>query len=608
MKFKMLVLTILTATAINTMEEPPESVTTLEHLPKEIHAQIILNLVAGNTAQDAINNILNFTKVNKTFAPFLNDEYTNKLLIQKLAGKYFNNNVIKAAQELNTAGARLWLASYLAQGKQQKQEAVSPLFAALNAKDNKSVINLINAGLDVDTRDKKLSKTPLMVAAHNGDLVLMDFLISKGAAIDSSDKHGLTPLFYAIRNGKIEAVKLLLDKGALIEATNNVGSNSLKWAIHKKQPAIAKLLIDKNADIASSDKKGTTALMEAAQHNLPEIAQLLISKGADVNAVGKDGFSALIDAAFEKSPEIVALLLQAGANPLQITQQGFTTLFAGAEDPETLKLLLNTPARTLINNQNNLGFTALMSAAIAGNLESVKLLLQAGADPNIKDAVQSTALSYAFSAHSFEAAPIIKALLEAGADPNLESGFDSILLSAIRALYENPQEDNIEPALAIIKDLLAHNANPNFQSSAGNATPLILAAWTPLPINTIIETLIQAGANINEPILNGTTPLMASVPSNDLSIPAQGHIENLRTFLNHSDQLNLDAQDTVGYTALTTAISLNNREAVQELLEAGANPTLATQIGTPLQLAVGKNEIIDLLNKYIRQAETLKEK
>lgn len=352
-----------------------------EHMAPEIHQQILLNLVEGHTAQEAIQNILAFTRINKAFASFLNDEHTNKLLIQKLAEKYFNNNQIKAAQALNTTGARKWFADYLAQGKQQKQEVLSPLFAALTAKDNKAVVNLINAGLDANTRDKKLAKTPLMVAAHNGDLVLMDFLISKGAAVDSSDKQGNTPLLYAIRNNKINAVQFLLDKGALIDAQNSAGFTPLMWAIHRRQPEIAKLLLDKNANITLTDNQGVTALMESAAHNLPEIGRLLIAKGADVNTVDSQEYSALLDAA-GTAPELLPALLRAGANPLQITTDGLNILMIGAANPEVLRLLLSTPARTLLDVTDNLGWRALTYAIINGNPEAVKVLLQAGANPN----------------------------------------------------------------------------------------------------------------------------------------------------------------------------------------------------------------------------------
>lgn len=597
MKFKMLVLLLASTLTIVAMEEYEEKAP-LEHLPTEIHAQILLNVLEGDTAKDAIKNILNFTKINKTFAPFLNDELINKLLIQKLAEKYYNNNQLKAAQELNTGGARLWIASYLAESKQQKQAAIAPLFAALNAKDNKAVINLINAGMDANTRDKKLAKTPLMVAAHNGDLVLMDFLVAKGAAIDSSDKQGLTPLMYAIRNGKINAVQFLLDKGALIDAKNNDGFTPLMWAIHRKQPEIAKLLLHKNADISLTDNQGVTALMESATHNLPEIAQLLISKGVDVNVVSKDGFSALIDAAFEKSPAMVSLLLKAGANPSQVSQQGITALFAAAQDPETIRILLNTPARNLIDNPTNLGFTALMSAASAGNLESTKLLLQAGANQDIQDNIQYTALSYALS-HSLETSiPIIKLLLAAHANPNVNYGADSIVLSIIRKLYDTKEAGDVEQAAQIIKDLLAHKANPNYQNlQDGGSTPILLAAWTPLPTNGIIEALIDAGADINQPNIMGITPLIAAIPNNNPNTPT-GHMENLRALLAHADRINFNDQDNGGYTALTMAIAHNNFDAVRALLEAGANPTFATQIGTPFDLAIGKDNIQNLLLEY----------
>ena len=245
-----------------------------------------------------------------------------------------------------------------------------------------------------------------------------------------------------------------------------------------------------------------------------------------------------------------------------------------------------------------------MHAVLLGNAESTALLLQAGAAPNLIDHTNINALAYALSTHPLEsAAPLIKLLLAAGADPNTLYTGDSILLGTIRKVFEQPLEDNLEPALEIVKDLLAHGANPNFQNSFfdGN-TALILAAWTPLPMNAIMEALIKAGANINQSSLSGVTPLMAAIPNNDPYNPS-GNMENVKVLLGHADELDINARDFFEYSALAKAISVNNFEAVQALLEAGANPTLITSIGTPLELAVGKENIIELLNQYIYKAK-----
>jgi len=439
--------------------ESPEAAMPLEHAAPEIKQQILLNVATGSTAKEAIQNLLHFTQVSRAFAPFLNDEYTNTLLIRKLAKNYYNGDFLKAALELNTQGARQWMAKYLADEKAAK-EARTPLFKAIYANNTKAAINLINAGLDANTTEAKLSRTPLMAAANNGNIELINFLLSKGAIIDKQDNHGMSALLYAIRAGKFDATKLLIDKGASISIANASGFTPLIWAIHKKHPKIAQYLIENNANVNISDKSGVTPLMEAAAHNIPEILQILIQKGANINAIDKKGYTALINAALEKnSSGNIKMLLQAGANPVAQTQDHFTALMAAAEsnDPENVKLLLNTPARSLINQKTQKeGFSALLGALFMGNIEITNLLLQAGADSNIQDNHHYTPLMHAAT---FTGNPeFTDILLRAGANPNiinddvqtaLHIAVNAWNTGAVRALLQAGADKNMTDANAL---------------------------------------------------------------------------------------------------------------------------------------------------------------
>src|SRR5262245_36474778 len=121
-------------------------------------------------------------------------------------------------------------------------------------------------------------------------------------------------------------------------------------AAEKRDREAVKNLVKQRANVNTPQPDGATAIAWAAHWNELEMADVLIAAGADVNARNDLGVTPLTLACTNGSPAMVAKLLRAGAD-------------AKAALPRT-------------------GETALMTAAAAGNLETVKLLLVHGADIN----------------------------------------------------------------------------------------------------------------------------------------------------------------------------------------------------------------------------------
>ncbi|VDQ15300.1 unnamed protein product, partial [Trichobilharzia regenti] len=71
----------------------------------------------------------------------------------------------------------------------------------------------LSEGYNIDTRDK-FYKTPLMVAAHHGNLDAAIELIKLGADVNARDNFRWTPLHHAAHSGMIDMVELLLNNGA----------------------------------------------------------------------------------------------------------------------------------------------------------------------------------------------------------------------------------------------------------------------------------------------------------------------------------------------------------------------------------------------------------
>jgi len=80
----------------------------------------------------------------------------------------------------------------------------------------------VNAAID--------GRLPLHYASDYGQLEVIQYLLSKGANIDSADKHGISPLLAAIWEGHTSCVKFLVEKGASKSGTAPDGSSYVEAA------------------------------------------------------------------------------------------------------------------------------------------------------------------------------------------------------------------------------------------------------------------------------------------------------------------------------------------------------------------------------------------
>jgi len=168
-----------------------------------------------------------------------------------------------------------------------------------------------------------------------------------------------TPLMRASEAGRIEDVRGLLKSGA-----------------------------DPNETI---DRLGITALMYAAGRGHLEVVKILLKAGADPNAAGgvvHVGFFSVMNMAInprnKNRLEVVDALIAAGAllNPPQSFPAAPLCAAVSGQDIEMIKALLKRGSD--VNWENQIGTTPLVTAVLTAkpNVEIVRLLLDAGADPN----------------------------------------------------------------------------------------------------------------------------------------------------------------------------------------------------------------------------------
>jgi ankyrin repeat protein len=210
---------------------------------------------------------------------------------------------------------------------------------------------------------------------------------------------GETPLMTAVDKGNIDTVRLLLEKGANVNAKESKGGQTaLMWAAAGKHPQITKLLVEHEADFRARSKGDFTPLLFAAQQGDVESGLTLIGAGADVNDARKrDRLTALMVAAASGHDAFSVLLLEKGADPNMTDDRGYSALHHAAlnqNSVELLKALLahgaDPNARTTRDASRNTysgisvkGATPLFFAASVANIDTVRALLDGGADPFI---------------------------------------------------------------------------------------------------------------------------------------------------------------------------------------------------------------------------------
>lgn len=296
---------------------------------------------------------------------------------------------------------------------------------------------------------------------------------------------GTTPLHWASYRDDVNAADRLIRGGANVNAANDLGATALWIASVNGSAAMVERLLAAGANPNLALVAGETALMAAARSGNARIAERLLAKGADPNAHGARRQTALMWAVSDHHPDVVKVLLAHGANVHART--------------ETWSQVMAVPPHGMLEynraipHGNN---TALLFAARAGDLESARLLVAAGANVNDQDASGVSATAMAAHAGYRE---VVEFLLERGANPNADgAGFTALHAAIMRrdekmaaALLTHGADANRRvrawtPTRRSSKDF-------NFPPEFVGATPLWLAARFTQP--DVMRLLVKHGAD-----------------------------------------------------------------------------------------------------------------
>lgn len=216
----------------------------------------------------------------------------------------------------------------LKQGSTLEQE----LFSAVIARDNPRIEYLLKRGAKIDTRDQD-GQTPLMTAVKSGDLSIINGLLAYQANPNLQDHDGWTAAMYGVRSNEPKIFRLLGKFKADFNKINKDGLTALALAVidNKANAAVAMLDNQANPDVAMGEAKYNAMMLAVKKGNL-QLVQTLLQYKANPNAKNAAGLTPLMIAAFDNQEMIATLLLKSGANPDLKDVDGKTALNLATEN------------------------------------------------------------------------------------------------------------------------------------------------------------------------------------------------------------------------------------------------------------------------------------
>jgi ankyrin repeat protein len=466
------------------------------------------------------------------------------------------SDLADAAMKGDKAAVRTLLAQHADVDAPQADGATALHWAVFKA-DKEMVDILIRAGANAKAANRE-GATPLSLASTNGDAAVIASLLSAGANPNEVLPFGKTPLMMAARTGNVEAIKALLDRGADVNAKETL--------------------------------RGTTPLMWAADEGHAPAIQLLIQRGADIKARSNPAERGRGPALGKSNDPRRAVAAQGAARAagqaLDLNQIRAVTEGAAAQGQ-----------RGAAQGQRGAGQGQRGAAADGDQVDDAAVAAGFFRGPAPKDGGELTPLVYAVRANDLES---VKVLLAAGADVNQVTGYGwSPLLVATQNRYYK-----------LAAYLLDRAADPNL-ANKGGWVPLYLATDNrniesgDYPVRKgdmdhldFIKLLLDKGANVNARVKdstetrtvftnqwldeNGATAFLRASQSGDITL--------MRLLLGHgADPL---IATTLGVTALHVAAGIgwvegityewsdkDTLEAVKLLLELGHDPNAQADTG-----------------------------
>ncbi|KAK5652321.1 hypothetical protein OQA88_10671 [Cercophora sp. LCS_1] len=363
------------------------------------------------------------------------------------------------------------------------------------------------------------SRQPIHQAVQAGCFQMVELYVQK----DPKSAHlvtdeGITPLFIAAQGGYINIVKLLLREKVDVDRAEKEDDRApIHQAAQNGHTQVVEMLLDKKANADPIDSGGRTPLWCAAQGGYLRIIEVILKRApkANLEAETVEGRRPIHQAAQGGHLDVVKLLLQKGADPDPVDNAGITPLWSAAQQGhhDIVQLLVDTKRVRLEVASHEGSRRPMHQAAQNGHLETINILIAAGADPKPEETCFDTDIPSPF--------------WFACASGNLE----------------------------IVKLLLEKGADIRFAVGRSSKTALHAAAYAGRA--EVAELLLEKECDIDAKEEDGWTALLIAAQ--------EGHLRFLNLLLDRG--ANIDAVEKDGATALWIASQQGRADIVRRLLE-----------------------------------------
>ena len=208
--------------------------------------------------------------------------------------------------------------------------------------------------------------------------------------------------------------------GAAFATPQDDLQKDLRAAVEYNRPVLVQKYVAQGVDPNLNTRDGTPLLVDALKDKNVEVAQALMrAKGIDFERTNAAGENALMMAAYQGLLPIVKLLVE--TYDVEVNKTGWTALHYAATNgyDDIVKYLLDHAA--YIDAESPNASTPLMMAAMGGHITTVKLLLDEGADMNLRNQQKMDVIDFAKRYHQDEIAAGLESrrrkLAEQGAKP-----------------------------------------------------------------------------------------------------------------------------------------------------------------------------------------------
>lgn len=440
-------------------------------------------------------------------------------------------------------------------------------------------------------------ETPLMLAAKSGYIEAIKLLIKLGAEPEYKNKHGRIAIQEAVRSGQIHSYLALKEHTKNLNHIDSEGRNILFDAVLSNNDKMVKeVLLNEDIDRTILDNEGSNIFSLQPGYSNQNIISELIKGGVDPllkDGNGRNFLFHMLKGSLSNS-EIFYDLIEDGAD-INITDNNGNSILIEAvriliEDSEYkekmediskfIHIICDEGIDTKIANKN--GESALMLAIKQDDIDIIKILLNSGVDTDVLDNNKDTPLSL-IAIKGRKYLEIINLLLDYGANPNIKDiNGQTIIEKLIEAELHITNGKKIPTKLKRKLDLeeglyysvlqeVVVKADVNLKQLNSLNEPYFYEAAMSGNVD-LVRLLVHYGADINQcdsEDLNILYKYMATNPDSNKTLELKKYYSNLKNLIHLGADVN--ARDSFGGITLHKAILDNDLQTIKILMASGAD-------------------------------------